>query len=65
MKTLLIPRISNLQGTKEFSPNSQILVLKKRFDKRMFELSEVQVNEYNFYKELLCNIQGATENSSR
>ena len=65
MKTLLIPRISNLQGTKEISPNSQILVLKKRFDKRMFELSEVQVNEYNFYKELLCKIQGATENNSR
>lgn len=65
MKTLLIPRISNLQGTKEISPNSQILVLKKRFDKRMFELSEVQVNEYNFDKELLCKIQGATENSSR
>ena len=65
MKTLLIPRISNLQGTKEISPNSQILVLKKRFDKRMFELSEVQVNEYNFYNELLCKIHGATENSSR
>ena len=53
MTALLIPRISNLQGTKEITPNSQIFVLKKRFDKRMFELSEAQVNKYNFYKELL------------